>query len=69
MITMSWDDDYELADEEGSVYVYVGKHCVVINHNSEGTVVDIYERDFEDRDPLATTYSLNSECTGDDEDE
>ena len=67
MINLSWDDDYELADEDGSVYVYVGKQCVVISRNSEGTVVDIYERGFEDRDPLGTTYAMDCECTGDDE--
>ena len=64
MIAMSWDDDYELANEDGAVYVYVGKHCVVLNHNSDGTSVDIYERGFEDRDPLASTYALDADCEG-----
>jgi hypothetical protein len=73
MIAMSWDDDYELADEDGAVYVYVGKHCLVINHNSDGTSVDIYElrgaEQFIDSEPLASTYALNADCEGDDEDE
>ena len=64
MINLSWDDSYELSNEEGAVYIYVNKHVVVLNHNSDGTSVDIYERGFEDRDPLATTHALDSECTG-----
>jgi len=71
MRTISWDDDYELADEEGGVYVYVGKHCLVINRNSDGTSVDIYERgaeQFIDSEPLARTYALDADCEGEEED-
>jgi len=70
MINLSWDDDYELPNEEGGVYVYVGKHCLVINHNSDGTSVDIYERgaeQFIDSEPLASTYALDADCEGDDD--
>ena len=67
MINLDWGVDYELPDEENGVYIWIGNHCVAINRNDEGTSVDIYERGFEDRDPLATTYALDADCEGDTE--
>jgi hypothetical protein len=60
MCTLSWDDDYELSDEDGGMYLYIGNHCLVINHGDDYTSVDIYERDAEkfiDSEPLASAYA------------
>ena len=59
MITLNDGLDYKLTD--GCVYIYTGKHTVVVDRVEEGVVVDIYESGFEDRDPVATTYAMDCE--------
>lgn len=57
------DDEFELLDTE-SVWIGVGSLSVYLRPTDEGVVVDLYPRDVEDGESLASTYAFYQEALG-----
>jgi hypothetical protein len=53
------EDDYNLVD--GGAWFSIKNFSIKINKTDDGIVVDVYQKGFEDRDPIASTWALDSE--------
>jgi hypothetical protein len=56
------ETDAEIARSADSTWIGVKDFSIYIKKTDEGVVVDIYARDFEDCDCLASTYAFDSEA-------
>jgi hypothetical protein len=55
------ETDAELSRRADSTWIGVKDFSIYIKKTDEGVVVDIYARNFEDCDCLASTYAFDSE--------
>lgn len=61
-IKLHEETDAELSQRADSTWIGVKDFSIYIKKTDEGVVVDIYARDFEDCDCLASTYAFDSEA-------
>lgn len=61
MLIHDEENDYTLPLEEDACWITVNNLSVYIKRTDEGVVIDIYELNDENNEPIASTYAFFSE--------